>query len=513
MITLHCLFPSSISYSFEVILWCDVQLTQDAAGICFPYLTLNNSTGIPQSYETSTYSVNGVPISGHFTIDFTLKGLANVYLTQGIYSRSNAFDGISPLLTVESVFLQNSPPGFWLNIQHDAFFSSHNLSMRTFVLGVSKTVIISYISSPEVKFLQGIAKAFAATKTKIIFRFLGQSLLEPTTNQTYGSLLQNLTFIKTFASGILVPKTYIWPVDSGNYLQRHTSVVTDAHTAGLQVFGADFSNDNVLAYNYSYNPVAEYLSVIDNGEFCVDGVLSDFPITPSEAIDDLLDTDVDLVFHTTECYAHLGENASVQANALVISHNGASGDYPGCTDIAYAQAIADGADVIDCNVQMSKDGVPFCLSSINLIASTTIAQSTFSTLETRISQLQRNHGIFSFSLTWSEIQGLTPAISNPYANFLLYRNPLFKNAGKLMSLSDFLALAQNATTISGVLVNIENALYLAEVQGLGVTDAVLNALQKAGYSNKTAKKVLIQSYDRSVLEKFKGKNYELVWDY
>ncbi|GAB2230462.1 hypothetical protein Droror1_Dr00014727 [Drosera rotundifolia] len=491
-------YAAALSFSVSnVILWCDVQLTQDAAGICFPYLTLDNSTDIPASYKTSTYSVNGVPISGHFTIDFTLKGLSNVNLTQGIYSRSNTFDGISPLLTVESVFSQNSPPGFWLNIQHDAFFSSHNLSMRTFVLGVSKTVNISYISSPEVKFLQSIAKAFAATKTKIIFRFLDQSLLEPSTNQTYDSLLQNLTFIKSFASGILVPKTYIWPVDSGNYLQPHTSVVTDAHTAGLQVFGADFANDNGFAYNYSYNPVAEYLSVIDNGEFCVDGVLSDFPITPSEAV---------------ECYAHLGANASVQANALVISHNGASGDYPGCTDIAYAQAIADGADVIDCNVQISKDKVPFCLSSINLVTSTTIAQTSFSTLVTTISQLQSSPGIFSFNLTWSEIQGLTPAISNPFANFRLSRNPLFKNAGKLISLSEFLALAQNATTVSGVLVNIENAFYLAEEQGLGVTDAVLNALQKAGYSNKTAKKVLIQSYDSSVLEKFKGKNYELVYN-
>lgn len=37
---------------------------------------------------------------------------------------------------------------------------------------------------------------------------------------------------------------------------------------------------------------------------------------------------------------------------LIISHNGASGDYPDCTDLAYRKAVADGADVIDCTVQV-----------------------------------------------------------------------------------------------------------------------------------------------------------------
>ncbi|GAB4846063.1 hypothetical protein Ancab_025062 [Ancistrocladus abbreviatus] len=495
---------SSGAYTFalttsgsNVILWCDVQLTKDGDGICFPYLRLDNSSDISSvtKAKPTTYDVNGVPLQGYFSIDFTVKDLAQVALTQGIYSRNPNFDGAYQVMTVDA-FMQPKPPGSWLNIQHDAFFSQHNLSMRSFVLGASKNVIINYISSPEVNFLQGIAKPFAPTKTKLIFRFLDLDETEPSTNQTYSSLLKNLTFIKTFASGILIPKAYIWPVDGNLYLQPHTSIVIDAHKIGLEVFAADFANDFVFAYNYSYNPVAEYLSFIDNGDFSVDGVLSDFPITPLEAI---------------ECFAHIGKNASGQATPLVISHNGASGDYPGCTDIAYTKAISDGANVIDCNVQMSKDGMPFCLSSINLIDSTTVAQTVYSTRTTKVPGLQKNPGIFSFSLTWDEIRGLTPLISNPFTSSELYRNPEFKNAGKLVSLSDFLALAQNATSLSGVLISIENALYLAANQGLSATDAVLEALNKAGYNSKTAKKVMIQSSDSSVLAKFKGKNYELVY--
>ncbi|GAB4846055.1 hypothetical protein Ancab_025054 [Ancistrocladus abbreviatus] len=437
-------------------------------------------------------------------------------VTQGIYSRNPNFDGAYRVITVDA-FKQLKLPGSWLNIQHDAFFSQHNLSMRNFVLGASKNVIINCISSPEVNFLRVIAKPFAPTKTKLIFRFLDQDETEPSTNQTYSSLLKNLTFIKTFASGILVPKAYIWPVDGNLYLQPHTSIVINAHKIRLEVFAADFANDFVFAYSYSYNPVAEYLSFIDNGDFSVDGY-SEYMLLLLLYGECALNGDS--VLHTTECFAHIGKNALGQATPLVISHNGASGDYPGFTDIAYTKAISDVANVIDCNVQMSKDGMPFCLSSINLIDSTTVAQTVYSTRTTKVLVFQKNPGIFSFSLTWDEIQGLTPLISNPFTSYQLSRNliqpansrnPEFKNAGKLVSLSDFLALAQNATSLSGVVISIENALYLAANQGLSVTDAVLEALDKAGYNSKTAKKVMIESSDSSVLPKFKGKNYELVY--
>ena len=38
-----------------------------------------------------------------------------------------------------------------------------------------------------------------------------------------------------------------------------------------------------FAYEYDYDPVAEYLNFIENDNFSMDGVLSDF-LTPSEAI-------------------------------------------------------------------------------------------------------------------------------------------------------------------------------------------------------------------------------------
>ncbi|KAL7217130.1 hypothetical protein ACSBR1_028943 [Camellia fascicularis] len=481
----------------NILYWCDVQLTKDGAGICFPNLMIGNGSDISNVYNnTSTYSVNGVSMKGWFSVDFTLSELANVILTQGIYSRPDRLDGY-PILTVQDMVKQLRPPGLWLNIQHAAFFSQHNLSMRSFALSVFRSVIVNYTSSPEVNFLKSILARKPST-TKLVFRFLGADEVEPSTNQTYGSLKKNLTFIKTFASGILVPRSYIWPVDANQYLLPPTSIVLDAHKEGLEIFASDFANDNPWAYDFSYDPVAEYLAFIDNGNFSVDGVISDFPITPSEAI---------------ACFSHIGKNAPGQAKFLVISSKGSSGDFPGCTDLAYQQAILDGVDVLDCPVQMSKDGIPVCLGSINLIDSSRVLQSPFSNLAISIPELGVVNGIFTFSLTWSEIQSLTPAISNPYANgYALFRNPNHKNDGKFMTLSDFLALANNASSVSGVLISIEDAAYLAENQGLSVTDVVLNTIKNSSLSSQTVKKIMVQSSNSSVLIKLNQEsNYELVY--
>ncbi|RWR76309.1 Glycerophosphoryl diester phosphodiesterase [Cinnamomum micranthum f. kanehirae] len=484
----------------DVILWCDVQLTKDGFGICAPDVKLDNCTSITLVFNgrKMTYLVDGVPTEGYFSMDFTLKELSNVFLTQGIYSRTYRFDSSANTInTVEYVAQQLKPSGFWLNIQHNQFFNQHNLSMRSFVVSVSKRVIINYISSPEVGFLKSIGARFKTSRTKLIFRFRGTDDIEPSTNQTYGSLLNNLTFIKTFASGILIPKYYIWPMDANNYLLPHTSVVLDAHNGELEVYASDFVNDALLSYNYSYDPLAESLNYIDNGDFSVDGILTDFPITHSEAIG---------------CFAHMNKNGSKDAKPVIISHNGASGIYPGSTDLAYQQAVDDGADIIDCSVQMTSDGMPVCLGTINLVDSTTVIKSSFNDRLSSIPEINGGaSGVFTFNLTWNEFQALKPKIVNPFPVSNLDRNPAYANAGNFMTLANFLMFAKDKP-ITGILIIIENAAFLAEKLGLSVTDSVMDALKKAGYDNQTSPTVTIQSTNSSVLNKFKQQTkYKLMY--
>ncbi|KAF8033781.1 hypothetical protein BT93_C0134 [Corymbia citriodora subsp. variegata] len=472
------IFPDSSEFAVDmamtssmgdVVLYCDLQLTKDGIGICQPDARLDNTTNIAMVFPKGekTYKVNGQDLKGWFAVDYTSDELFNnVTLVQNVLSRPSLFDGVMSIQAVDDILGRKT---------YDGFYNEHKHSPATYVQKVVRYYPLDYLSSPEIGFLKAVQGKVNKAKTKLIFRFLATEAVEPSTNQTYGSILKDLESIKSFASGILVPKEYIFPVGTNNYLEAPTSLVADAHKQGLEVYASGFANDYPASFNYSYDPTSEYLQFIDNSEFSVDGVLTDFPPTASETI----------------------------GKALIITHNGASGNYPGCTDLAYQQAIDDGADIIDCSVQMSKDGVAFCLDSADLSGDTT-AMPTLMSRSTVIPEIQQNSGIFSFDLTWSEIQSLKPQLVSPFGSDAAFqRDPANKNKGKFVTLSEFLELAKSKA-VSGVLINIENAAYLASKKGLDIVDAVSKALSNATFDKQSTQQVLIQSDDSSVLSQFKN---------
>ncbi|GAB2289118.1 hypothetical protein Dimus_023420 [Dionaea muscipula] len=431
-----------------------------------------------------TYTVNGKPMKGWFAVDFYADEIFNnISLIQNMLTRPTNFDGQYPILPLDVITNLSLP--IWLNVQYDTFFNQQKLSAIEYLKQID-TQALSYISSPEIGFLKNVAPLVDPKTVGIILKFLEADAVEPTTKQTYGSILKNLPMVKQYARGILVPKDYIWPVGKDLYLQPSTALVADAHKAGLEIYAYGFANDLPASYNYSYDPSAEYLQFIDNSQFSVDGVLTDFPNTASEAI---------------ACLAHHQETPRQKTGqALIITHNGASGDYAGCTDLAYEKAINDGADIIDCSVQMTKDGVAFCSDSADLSKSTN-ALTMYMSLSTTIPEIQAQNGIFSFDLAWSEIQTLKPQLVTPFYNGLP-RNPAYKDKGKILTLAEFLDLAK-VKAVSGVLISIQNAAYLASKKSLDITDAVKTALSNATFDKQSTQQVLIQSDDSSVLTKFK----------
>ncbi|KAG6603997.1 Glycerophosphodiester phosphodiesterase GDPDL6, partial [Cucurbita argyrosperma subsp. sororia] len=478
----------------KTVLYCNLQLTKDGIGLCLTDLRLQNSTNIedifPQPHKH--YNVNGKIINGLFSVDFMSEDLFNrVDMIQNIFSRPSVYDGTWPVAAVEDV-VRIKPSRFWLNVEYEAFYAEHNLSVSSYLQKALRLMAINYVSSSEIGLLRGLSGSVNKGRTKLIFRFLEANETEPTTKKTYGALAQELAMIKSFASGILIRKEYIWPIGPDKYVQPATSLVMDAHKLGLEVYASGFANDAMVGYNYSYDPIREYLQYVDNGQFAVDGVLSDFSPTAFQAI---------------ACYSSFRNTGKAQPGvkeALVISSNGASGDFPGSTDVAYQRAIDDGADVIDCSVQLSKDGVALCMNMADLLTTTT-AITAFSDRTTTIPELQPQVGIFSFDLTWAEILSLKPQITNPFmASSGLARNPAFKNKGNFVTLPDFLEFAK-AKAVSGIMINIQNAAYLASKKGLDMMGSIATALSNATFDKQSTQQVFIRSDDTSVLSIFKAK--------
>ncbi|XVF89246.1 hypothetical protein PTKIN_Ptkin19aG0114700 [Pterospermum kingtungense] len=482
------LFPDSSVFAFDMAnqlrvsqmaLLCNLQLTQDNVGICLPDVNMKNSTNIPYIYpeERKTYIIDGQEVTGWFTFDKTADVLiTNVSLVQSVNARPVSFDNLLPLSTVEDVLGINASV-FWLNVEYDSLYAEHKLSVSDYVESAMGYATINFISSTDIGFLKKIGKRVNKARrstTKLILRFPGPEEIEPTTKLTYADILKDLAAIKQYATGILVPKGYIWALDAKQYLGNPTTLVQDAHKLGLEAYAYGFANDLPLSYNYSQDPTNEYLQFIANPYFSVDGLITDFPSTAAMSVE----------------------------NVLIITHCGASGVYPGCTDLAYEQAISDGADVIDCSVQMTKDGVALCLETPDLTASTT-ALPTFATRSSSIPEIQKDNGIFSFDLTWIEIQTLKPQIVNPFEQQSKRRNPEAKNKGKFMTLTEFLEFAK-AKAVPGILINIENAAYLASKKGFDIVDTVTKALSNASFDKQQTQQVFIESDDSSVLSKFQG---------
>ncbi|KAG6772278.1 hypothetical protein POTOM_023681 [Populus tomentosa] len=490
------LFPESSDFAnqmalgtsvHDVVVLCNLQLTKDGVGICQGDIRLDNTTNIAMLFEkgSKTYKVNGQDLTGWFALDFTADQLlANVSYTMSYKKRC-------PSLFLWMFLITTLVEFSFQDLQchrYDAFYTENKLSVTNYIQKATRLQGVNYISSPEIGFLKRMSGLVNKAKTKLIFVFLDKKATEPTSNQTYGSILGNLATIKKFASGIVVPKDYIWPVNTANYLDAPTSLVNDAHKLGLEVYASGFANDFTTSYNYSYDPSAEYLQFIDNSQFSVDGLITDFPPTASEAV---------------ACFAQYPDIKPTKGQALIITHNGASGVYAGSTDLAYQQGLEDGADIIDCSVQMSKDGVAFCLDSVDVTRDTTAA-ATFMSLSTTIPEIQQSSGIFSFDLSWSDIQTLQPQLTSPFENKGgLPRNPANKNKGKFLTLAEFLELAK-VKAVTGILINIENAAYLASQKGLDIVSAVNTALSNATFDKQSTQKVLIQSDDTSVLSKFQN---------
>lgn len=341
-----------------------------------------------------------------FASDFTLAEIKTLRAVMPQGFRTQAFNGVFQIPTLEEVINlvkqvekdTGKKIGIYPETKHPTYHDQLGLSLEEPLLAtLDKTGFTDpkrvFIQSFEVSNLKELN-----TKTNLpLVQLLDAFDVDYTTgkllyqdeyarpydftvsgdSRTYGDLQtpQGLAEIATYADGIGPWKRMIVSVknvdanndgkpddlngdgvinDADRVTLAPTSLVQDAHALGLQVHPYTFRNEGrFLASDYQGNPAKEFEQFINLG---VDAFFTDFPGTGDQVRDQL-----------TSPVVRSPQNPDVLATPtfktldgtapIVIGHRGASGARPEHTLAAYKKEIADGADFIEPDLVVTKDGV------------------------------------------------------------------------------------------------------------------------------------------------------------
>lgn len=195
------------------------------------------------------------------------------------------------------------------------------------------------------------------------------------------------------------------------------------------------------------------------------------------------------------------EPAGEPAPALVFAHRGASGYLPEHTLAAYALAHAQGADFIEPDVVLTKDGVPICSHDLTANATTDVAAV--------FPGRARADGKWHFAdLTLAEVKRLAK---------LGRRDGYGQQPGHTIpTLEEMLTLVGELNARTGRRAGVvpeakDPAAHRAA--GLDLERALLAALERRGYAAPTAAAV-VQSFDLASLRRMRGElrtQLPLVW--
>ncbi|AUT02150.1 glycerophosphodiester phosphodiesterase [Nostoc sp. CENA543] len=245
----------------------------------------------------TTKVIDGQNISGWFTEDFTLaelKTLRAIERIPAIRPGNTAFNGLFEVPTLQEVIdlakekssLLGRTIGIYPETKHPTYFDSIGLSMEEILVsvlnanGYTDETAPVYIQSFEVANLKDLN-----TLTNVsLIQLLNNSgkpydFVVSGDSRTYRDLAtpEGLAEIATYANGIGANKNLIIPRDASGNLLSPTSLVNDAHAAGLLVHAWTFRDENVfLPTNLQGNPEEEYRQFYATG---IDGLFSDNPDT------------------------------------------------------------------------------------------------------------------------------------------------------------------------------------------------------------------------------------------
>lgn len=248
----------------------DLVMTRDGQLVARHDNELGLTTDVAQRPEFAerkrTQTVDGVSLEGWFSEDFTLAELKTLRAIERIPQQrpgNTRFDGQFEIPTLQEIIdlakrleaSQQRVIGLYPETKHPTHFQQLNLAMEEPLLatlkrnGYDSAEAPVYIQSFEVDNLQKLSKLTAIRLVQLLW-VEGQ----PYDQQVLGSGLgyqqmitpEGLKNIASYAAGIGPEKGMIIPRDAAGNLTEPTSLVRDAHAAGLKVHPYTFRAENAF---------------------------------------------------------------------------------------------------------------------------------------------------------------------------------------------------------------------------------------------------------------------------
>lgn len=388
----------------------DLVSTKDGVLIARHEPNIINTTDVANHPEfadrRTTKIIDGVAEEGFFVEDFTLAEIKTLRAVMPQSFRPQVFNGVFEIPTLEEIInlvkeveaQTGKTIGIYPETKHPTYHDSIGLSLEEPLLTTLEQTDFTdpnriFIQSFETSNLQELNQKTDIPLVQLLdavdVRNDG-SLIETKPYdfvvngdpRTYADLRtpEGLREIATYADGIGPWKRMIISVktvdnngngqpddvnrdgvinDADKVTTAPTTLVQDAHAAGLQVHPYTFRNEGrYLALDYyndngTPNPELEYRQFLALG---VDALFSDFPGTADRVRDQISapfvrSPDNPDVLKRTDFDTLTGQAP------IVIGHRGASGLRPEHTLESYKLAIALGADFIEPDLVATKDGV------------------------------------------------------------------------------------------------------------------------------------------------------------
>jgi len=202
-----------------------------------------------------------------------------------------------------------------------------------------------------------------------------------------------------------------------------------------------------------------------------------------------------LALATLSLAAPAASTAEAFPKPIVIAHRGASGQRPEHTEAAYRLAAAQGADYIEADLVMTKDGVLVSRHENEIGRTTDVADHPefADRRATRLIDGERFEGWFVEDFTLAELKTLRARERNPAQR---KESAAFDGKQPVLSLSEIIAIAKEEGDRRGrpvgLYIELKNPGHHAAI-GLPMEAALVEALQRAGLNRRDAP-VIIQSF-------------------